>query len=62
MKGMRNLTKHGGVMGDMAMYAVGSGSKLMPAVLAGAAIDLAIFKAIKRIAQRKKGTSHGHSK
>lgn len=61
MKGMRNLTKHGGVMSDMALYAVGSGSKLMPAVLAGAAIDTAIFKAIKRIAQRKKGTSHGHS-
>jgi len=60
MKGMRNFRKHGNAISDMAMYAVGSSSKLMPAVLAGAAIDTAIFKAIKRLAQ-KKGTSHGHS-
>jgi len=61
MKGMKNLTKHSSAMGDMALYAVGSSSKLMPAVLAGAAIDAAIFKAIKRLAQKKKGTTHGHS-
>jgi hypothetical protein len=61
MKGMRNLTKQGSMMGDMAMYAIGSSSKLMPAVLAGAALDAAIFKAITRLAQKKKGTLHGHS-
>jgi len=52
-KGIKNFTKRGSVLGDIAMYTVGSSSKLMPAVLAGAAIDTAIFKAIKRLAERK---------
>lgn len=50
----KRLLKHGSVMGDMALYAIGGGQKLMPVTLAGAAADLAIFKVIDRIANRKK--------
>lgn len=59
MYGMKNLTKHGGVGSDLAMYAIGSPTKLMPAVLAGAALDISIFNAIKRLMSRKKGTPNG---
>jgi hypothetical protein len=62
MKGLHSLTKRGSAISDMAMYAIGSSSRLMPAVLAGAAIDTAIFKAITRLAQKRKGPSHGYSK
>jgi hypothetical protein len=53
MKGLKGFSKRGSALGDIAMYTVGTTSKLMPAVLAGAAIDTAIFKAIKRLAERK---------
>lgn len=60
LKGVQSLAKHGSALGDIATYTIGSTSKLMPAVLAGAAIDAAIFKAITRLAQ--KGTMNGYSR
>ena len=62
LRGMRNLRKHGSVASDMAMYAIGSPTKLMPAVLAGAAMDTAIFHAIKRLMSRKEGKTYAHSR
>lgn len=56
MRGMRNLTKRGSIASDMAMYAIGSPTRLMPAVLAGAAMDTAIFSAIRRLVSRKEGS------
>jgi hypothetical protein len=38
---------------DLAAYAVGSGTRLMPAALAGAAIDLGILKGIEKIIKRR---------
>jgi hypothetical protein len=57
LKHVRHLVK-GASVADLGMYVLGTESKLMPAVLAGAALDLGIFKAIQRIAQRR--THHGN--
>ena len=53
VQGVQSLAKMGSTMGDMAMYAMGSGTKLMPAVLAGALVDSLVFRGIQRLASRK---------
>lgn len=60
VSGMRNLTKSAGVLGDMAIYAVGAPSKFMPGVLAGALVDSLIFKGISRLAEKKKGALNAY--
>lgn len=55
--GMKQLTKSAGILGDMAIYAVGAPSKFMPGVLAGALVDSLIFRGISRLAEKKKGAS-----
>jgi hypothetical protein len=52
--GFKRLAKHGSVMGDLAIYTVGSPSKFIPGVLTGALLDSAIFEGIRRLASRKK--------
>ena len=53
-KVLSGIGKKASTLGDMSMYMLGSGTKLMPALMAGAAIDSAIFRAIHRVATKKK--------
>lgn len=58
---MARLVKTGGVMGDMALYALGSPAHAMPLVLSGALVDSLIFRGIGRLARRKKETADAHA-
>jgi hypothetical protein len=61
--GLKGLTKKGGVMNDVALYTVGSESKLLPAVMAGALADSLIFRRLQRLASRRgKGTDHADAR
>lgn len=54
-----SLAKRASVMGDVAMYAVGTPSKLMPAVITGAVLDSLIFRGLQRLASRStKGSTY----
>ena len=53
VKSLKGLSKMGSAMSDMALYAVGSRAKLMPALMVGAAVDSAIFRAIQNLASKK---------
>ena len=60
--GIRRLVKQGSLPTDMALYAVGTTSKLMPAVLAGAMVDSLVFRGIQRLLSRRnqKGSDNAH--
>lgn len=53
-RGVRQLVKHGSTLGNLGLQFAGSTSQLMPAVLAGAAFDAAIYNIVRRLAARKK--------
>jgi len=57
--GALKMIKGASVVADMGIYAIGSGAKLMPAALAGAALDIGVLRAIQNIVQRRLG-HHGH--
>lgn len=60
-RSLKRLTKHGSALGNVALYTIGTSSKLMPAVLAGAALDTAILTTIGRLAARKGNKKHGNA-
>ena len=56
-KGVRaagRLVKGASVFSDLGVYTLASGTKLVPAALAGAAVDIGILKGIEKIVNRRK--------